>query len=87
VVLTLRPWRRSGQLIDLPADVLDAAQTAGYLCAERCVALLAALRDGRMVARPSFFQLLSIRRARAAGIPLLLIAHEDVLVLRPKDAQ
>jgi hypothetical protein len=83
VVLSVRPWRRAGQLVDLPADVLDAAHRAGYVCLERCVALLAALRDGRMVARPSFFQLLSIRQARAAGVPLHLIAHEDLLVLQP----
>jgi hypothetical protein len=33
------------------------------------------------VARPSFFQLQQIRKARTAGIPLHLISHEDVLVL------
>jgi hypothetical protein len=47
---------------------------------DRCVALLAAVRDGGLVARPSFFQLQQVRRARAAGTPMHLIAHEDVLV-------
>ncbi|HEY3505781.1 MAG TPA: DNA methyltransferase [Actinocatenispora sp.] len=86
VVLTVRPWRQRGQLVDLPAQVLDAAHTAGLHCVERCVALLAGMRGDRLVARPSFFQLLSIRQARARGIPLHLIAHEDVLVLaaRPR---
>jgi hypothetical protein len=44
------------------------------------VTSLAAVRDGHLVARPSFFQLQQVRRARAAGTPMHLIAHEDVLV-------
>jgi SAM-dependent methyltransferase len=82
VVVTARPWRKHGELVDLPSAVLAAGTTAGLIPVERCVALLAAVRGGRLVARPSFFQLQQIRRARAAGVPLHLIAHEDVLVLR-----
>jgi hypothetical protein len=37
------------------------------------------------VARPSFFQLQQIRKARTAGVPLHLIGHEDVLVLSKTD--
>src|SRR5919204_375588 len=45
---------------------------------ERLVALLCALRDERLVPRPSFFQL---QRQRIGSTPrMLLIAHEDVLV-------
>jgi hypothetical protein len=47
---------------------------------EQCVALLAAVRDGQLVARPSFFQLQQGRKARTAGILLHLIAHEGVLI-------
>lgn len=86
VVVTVRPWRTHGHLVDLPAACLHAAEAAGYTCTERCVALLAALRGRDLVARPSFFQLLSVRHARAAGIPLQLIAHEDVLVLTTSPA-
>jgi hypothetical protein len=82
VVVTARPWRKHGQLVDLPSAVLTAGMNAGLQPVERCVALLAALRGGRLIPRPSFFQLHQIRRARTAGIPLHLIAHEDVLVLR-----
>jgi hypothetical protein len=82
VVVTARPWRKHGELIDLPSAVLTAGTAAGLVPVERCVALLAAVRGGRLVAHPSFFQLQQIRRARAAGIPLHLIAHEDVLILR-----
>jgi modification methylase len=34
------------------------------------------------VPRPSFFQLNQVRKARANGLPLRIIAHEDVLVFR-----
>jgi len=82
VVVTARPWRTRGELVDLPAAVVAAGVQAGLQPVERCVALLAALRDGRFVARPSFFQLQQVRKAIARGVPLHLISHEDVLILR-----
>jgi modification methylase len=82
VVVTARPWRKRGELIDLPSAVIAAGLRAGLVPVERCVALLAAVRDGQLIARPSFFQLQQVRRARAGGVPMHLIAHEDVLVLR-----
>jgi hypothetical protein len=36
----------------------------------------------RLVPRPSFFQLNQVRKARTHGVPLRIIAHEDVLVFR-----
>lgn len=81
VVVTARPWRRRGELVDLPSAVIAAGTAAGLVPVERCVALLAAVRDGALVARPSFFQLTAVRKARASGLPMHLIAHEDVLVL------
>jgi modification methylase len=80
VVVTARPWRKRGELIDLPSAVIAAGLRAGLVPIERCVALLAAVRDGHLVARPSFFQLQQVRRARSAGVPMHLIAHEDVLI-------
>jgi modification methylase len=82
VVVTARPWRKNGELVDLPSAVFAAGTDAGLIPVERCVALLAGLRDGRLVPRPSFFQLQQVRRARGNGIPMHLIAHEDVLVAR-----
>jgi hypothetical protein len=79
-VVTARPWRKHGQLVDLPSAVIGAGLRAGLTPVDRCVALLAALRDGTLVARPSFFQLQAARKARAAGTPMHLIAHEDVLI-------
>jgi hypothetical protein len=80
-VITARPWREHGDLIDLPSAVVAAGTAAGFRPLERCVALLAAVRDGHLVARPSFFQLHHIRNARSHGIPMHLIAHEDVLIM------
>jgi hypothetical protein len=84
VVVTARPWRKNGELVDLPSTVIGAGTTAGFTFLERCVALLAAVRDGELMARPSFFQLQQVRRARDKGVPMHLIAHEDVLVLQSR---
>ena len=85
VVVTARPWRRGGELVDLPTAVFDAGRAVGLTPIERCVALLARHDPSdehgegeRLVAHGSFFQLKNIRDARAAGIPQSLITHEDV---------
>ncbi|WP_371273126.1 TRM11 family methyltransferase [Streptomyces sp. MUSC 14] len=80
VVVTTRPWRERGELIDLPSAVLGAGQAAGLTPTERCVALLAGIRDSRLITRPSFFQMKNVRDARRRGLPLAVIQHEDVLV-------
>ena len=41
---------------------------------------------GELLARPSFFQLQQVRVARGKGIPMHLITHEDVLVLRKPES-
>ena len=86
VVVTARPWRSHGELVDLPAAVFACGSAAGLLPYERNVALLAGLRDDRLVPRVSFFQIDRVRKARAAGEPLLAIAHEDLLVMRKEAA-
>jgi SAM-dependent methyltransferase len=82
VVLTARPWRRRGLLVDFPGALVRAGERAGLVCFERHAALLVGLAGDRQVGRPSFFQLDRVRKARAAGLPLRVIAHEDVLVFR-----
>jgi modification methylase len=79
-VVTARPWRQHGELVDFPAAVVEAGRAAGLVPVERCVALLAGVRGGQLIARPSFFQLDAVRKARARGRPWHLIVHEDVLV-------
>ena len=81
VVVTARPYRRHGELIDIPGMVIAAGQAAGLQPLDRCVALLAGLRDGRLVPRGSFFQIHNLRAADAdGGPPQLMIAHEDVII-------
>ncbi|WP_194916930.1 TRM11 family SAM-dependent methyltransferase [Catenulispora rubra] len=82
VAVTARPWREHGELVDLPSEVIAAGTSAGLEPIERCLALIAGVRDGQLVTRPSFFQLANIRQARAAGVPMHLIVAEDVLVFR-----
>ena len=82
VVITTRPWREHGELVDLPGEVIAAGVRAGLEPIERCVALLGGIRDGQFIARPSFFQLANIRKERQAGQPQAAITHEDVIVLR-----
>jgi modification methylase len=82
VVVTARPWRQRGELVDLPGAVIAAGRTAGLIPVERCVALLAGLRGEHLIPRPSFFQLDNIRKARARGEPWHIIVHEDVLVFQ-----
>ena len=81
-VVTARPWRQHGELVYLPAAIIAAGARAGLIPVARCVALLAGLRGGRLIARPSFFQLDNLRRARRHGEPWHLIAHEDILIFR-----
>ena len=78
LVLTVRPYRQHGALVDLPGRLIKLAAQAGLEFASREVALLCGLRDSELVPRASFFQL---HHQRAGKIErMLLIAHEDVLV-------
>jgi SAM-dependent methyltransferase len=82
-VFTCRPVRRRpDDLIDLPGRLFTAATRVGFEPVERCAALLAAVKDGQLVHRANMFGMLAVRRARADGIPIALIAHEDVYVVR-----
>jgi SAM-dependent methyltransferase len=85
IAITIRPWREHSELIDLPSQILACGRAAGLLPVERNVALLARAADTDLVARGSFFQRDFIRKQREQGLPLHLIAHEDVLVFRTAD--
>lgn len=82
VAITVRPWREHSELIDLPSQVIACGVAAGLVPVERCVALLSRVAETALVARGSFFQRDFIRKQREVGLPLHLIAHEDVIVLR-----
>jgi hypothetical protein len=49
---------------------------------QRLVALLCGIEEDRPVTRASFFAMHETRKARAAGLPLHVTAHEEVLILR-----
>jgi SAM-dependent methyltransferase len=82
VAMTVRPWWRDGQLVDLPGALATVGEEAGLVLYERNVALLSALRDDTLVPRSSFFALEQVRKARAGGVPRSVTAHEDLLVWR-----
>ncbi len=78
-----RPVRLApDDLIDLPGELFTVALSVGLEPVERCVAMLAAVRDGQLIHRANMFGLMAVRKARADGIPVSLVAHEDVYVLR-----
>ncbi|WP_067460730.1 TRM11 family SAM-dependent methyltransferase [Actinomadura macra] len=82
IAVTIRPIRIKGELTDLPGRVIETAQRHGLTLAGRYAALLAGLRDGGLVNRASFFQMLETRRARDRGNPACATAHEDLLIFQ-----
>jgi hypothetical protein len=82
VVVTARPYRRHGELVDIPGMVEAAGVAAGLELVEQCIALICGVRNGAIIPRASFFQQKNVRDAIAAGDPQWLLQHEDVLVLR-----
>jgi DNA modification methylase len=82
VAITTRPFRTRGHLVDFPAQVWAAAQDAGLEPLQRLVALLCGIKDDHLVTRASFFAMHETRKARTAGLPLHVNAHEEVLILR-----
>ena len=90
VAVTARPYRQHGHLVDLPSAVFAAGRAAGLVLVERLVVLLAKYvndpEDGEyLVGRPSFFQMQYVRQARARGVPLNVVAAEDLLVMAPDE--
>ncbi len=82
LVTVTKNTRRAGRLFDLAGTTVSLARGAGFLYLQKVVALLAAIRDGELRARPSFWQLTQTRRARARGEPAHVVVHEDVCVFQ-----
>ncbi|RDI25443.1 DNA methyltransferase [Lentzea flaviverrucosa] len=80
VVVVARPHRHSdGSLADLTTQVIAAGTAAGLTPVDRCVALTAELRGGRLITRAA---LAERRAARATASPTSLVAHHEVLVFQ-----
>jgi modification methylase len=85
LVTVTKNTRRAGRLNDLAAATINLAEQVGFGYLQQIIALHAAVRDGGLVARPSFWQLTQTRRARARGEPCHLVVHEDVLVFTKRE--
>ena len=81
LVAVTKNTRRAGRLFDLAALTVDLGRQAGFSYLQHVVALHAAIRDSRLVGRPSYWQLTAVRAGRAKGLPVHLVAHEDVIVM------
>jgi DNA modification methylase len=86
IAVTARPIRVRGELVDLPGAVTAVGQRAGLTLVDRLVVLLCGLRGDHLVSRASFFQMHETRKARTRGIPLHVLAHEDLILFRAAPA-
>jgi modification methylase len=86
LVLVTKDMRSGGALHNLSGDTVDLCEGLGLRYWQRIIGLLAMIRDSEIVMRPSFWQMLQVRRARARGERTHVVAHEDVLVFRKPDA-
>jgi modification methylase len=78
LVVVTKNTRRKGRTLDLAGLTVTLASAAGFAYLGHVIALHAAIRDGDLVARPSYWQTTQIRHARSRGEPAHLVAHEDV---------
>jgi modification methylase len=82
LVLVTKDMRSAGALRNLSGETITLCEETGLLYWQRIIALLATVRDAEIVMRPSFWQTLQVRKARARGNRTHVVAHEDVLVFR-----
>jgi modification methylase len=82
IVVVARPWRRDHFLVDLPGQTIHAGLAAGLHLIACRRAVHAAVRDGRLVPRHTFWQLSVARASRRKGLPVALIQHDDVAVFQ-----
>jgi modification methylase len=78
LVVVTKNTRRKGRTLDLAGLTVRLATAAGFTYLQHVVALHAAIRDGDLAARPSYWQTTQVRHARERGEPAHLVAHEDV---------
>jgi modification methylase len=82
LVVVTKNTRSGGAMRNLAGETTALCQQAGFQYWQHIIGLLATIRDGDLIPRPSFWQLTQIRRALARGERPRLVCHEDVLVFR-----
>jgi tRNA G10 N-methylase Trm11 len=82
LVLVTKNLRADGALRNIAGDTIALCQRTGLLFQQHIVALLAAIRDDDLFARPSYFQMTHVRHALARGERQRLVCHEDVLAFQ-----
>lgn len=82
LVVVTKNMRSKGALRNLAGETVALCEGVGLVYWQHVIALLATLRDDRIVARPYFWQTVQVRKARARGERTHLVCHEDVLVFR-----
>jgi modification methylase len=85
LVLVTKDMRSGGALRNLSGETIRLCQDAGLRYWQRIIGLLATIHESELVMRPSLWQVLNVRRARAHGERTHVVAHEDVLVFRKPD--
>ena len=85
LIVVTKNLRSGGALHDLAGATVELCQATGLRYWQHVIALHAAVRDDRLAARPSFWQLSTTRKALARGERIQLVCHEDVLVFRKPD--
>ena len=78
LVVVTKNTRRKGRTQDLAGLTVALATAAGFSYLGHVIALHAAVRDGDLAGRPSYWQATQVRHARERGEPAHLVAHEDV---------
>jgi modification methylase len=78
LVVVTKNTRRKGRTQDLAGLTVALATAAGFSYLGHVIALHAAIRDGELAGRPSYWQATQLRHARERGEPAHLVAHEDV---------
>lgn len=82
LVVVTKDLREKGALRDLAGMTTTLCTDVGLAYWQHVIALLATIREGELVPRPSFWQMLQTRKAQARDERTQLVCHEDVLVFR-----
>jgi modification methylase len=86
LVLVTKDTRCEGALRNLSGQTIILCERLGLAYWQRAIGLLATVREDRLHMRPSFWQTMHVRRARARGERTQVVAHEDILVFRKRPA-